>query len=167
VVDSELRWHVVRRAAVLGELDEAAVDRELSADRTASGQLQAEAAVASLPDPVTKRRSWDTLVGGTATNAQVRAIGGGFWQRRQGDLLRPYVDRYLEVLPALWRDLSPQLAGSLTLHLFPGTLVEQEVVDRVGALLAQDDLPAGLRRVVLEQHDDLRRALAVQRASGG
>jgi aminopeptidase N len=167
VVDSELRWHVVRRAAVLGELDEAAVDRELAADRTASGQLQAEAAVASLPDPVRKQHSWDTLVGGKATNAQVRAIGGGFWQRRQGDLLRPYVDRYLEVLPSLWRDLSPQLAGSLTLHLFPATLVEPDVVERVGALLAQDGLPAGLRRVVLEQHDDLRRALAAQEASGG
>ncbi|MCW2599159.1 MAG: aminopeptidase [Frankiales bacterium] len=167
VVDSELRWHVVRRAAVLGELDEAAVERELAADRTASGQLQAEAALASLPDPVTKQRSWDTLIGGKATNAQVRAIGGGFWQRQQPLLLRPYVDRYLDVLPGLWRDRSPQLAGSLTLHLFPSTLIEPDVAKRVGAVLHREDLPAGLRRVVLEQHDDLCRGLAAQARSGG
>jgi aminopeptidase N len=165
-VDNELRWHVVRRAAVLGALDEAAIGRELASDPTASGQLQAEAALAALPDAETKLRSWDRAVGGTATNAQVRAIGGAFWQRRQHDLVRPYLDRYLDVLPRLWRDLSPQLAGSLTLQLFPSTLVEPEVVERVAAVLAQrEHLPAGLCRVVLEQHDDLRRALHAQQVS--
>jgi aminopeptidase N len=167
VVDSELRWHVVRRAAALGALDEAAIERELAADRTASGQLQAHAAVAALPLAATKQRSWDLLTGGGATNAQVRALGGGFWQRRQSELLRPYVDAYLEVLPRVWDTLSPQLSASITHQGFPTTLVEADVAERVAGLLAQDDLPAGMRRVVLELHDDLRRALAAQQAAGG
>ena len=166
VVDNELRWHVVRRAAVLGALDEAAVGRELAADRTASGQLQAEAALAALPDEGTKRRSWDALVSGAVTNAQVRAIGGAFWQRRQSDLLRPYAARYLQVLPRLWSELSPQLAGSLTLQLFPSTLVEPDVIAGVDAFLDTDGLPAGLRRVLLEQCDDLRRAWRAQQGQG-
>jgi aminopeptidase N len=165
VVDNELRWHVVRRAAALGELEEADVDRELAADRTASGELQADAARASLPDAAAKQRAWDALAGGDVTNAQVRAMGGGFWQRHQSELLRPYVDRYLQVVTGLWDTLSPQLAGSLTQQLFPSSLIEQDVLDRVGALLGREDLPAGLRRVVLEAHDDLRRALQAQRAA--
>jgi aminopeptidase N len=162
VVDAELRWHVVRRAAALGQLDEAAIDRELAGDRTASGELQADAARAGLPDPAVKQRSWDALVGGAATNAQVRALGSGFWQRHQGELLRPYVDRYLAVLPQVWEALSAQQAQSITQQAFPVTLVEQDVLDRVERVLAQDGLPAGLRRVLLEQQDDLRRALHAQ-----
>ncbi len=164
VVDSELRWLVVRRAAVLGSLDAAAIGRELASDRTASGQLQAEAAIAALPDAATKARSWEVLVGGTATNAQVRAIGGAFWQRRQAHLLRSYADSYLDDLPGWWSRLSPQLAGSLTLQLFPATLIDQDVLTQVAGFLQTPDLPAGLRRVVLEQHDDLRRAWQAQQA---
>ncbi len=145
-------------------IDEDRIAVELAQDRTASGQLQAEAAIASLPVATSKHRTWAALVAGTVTNAQARAMGGGFWQRSQPDLLRPYVDRYLAALPAMWSDLSPQLAQSLTLHLFPSTLVEADVVARVGAVLERTDLPAGLRRVLLEQHDDLCRSLAAQAA---
>ncbi|MCU1593608.1 MAG: pepN [Frankiales bacterium] len=165
VMDSELRWHVIRRAAVLGELDDAAIERELAADRTASGELQAEAARASQPDPAAKAQSWQTLVSGSATNAQIRAIGAGFWQHGQADLLRPFVERYVEVLPQVWATHSPTLAGSVTQHAFPRSLVEPAVLARIGEVLAQEGHPAGLRRVVLEQHDDLRRALAAQEAA--
>ena len=167
VVDSELRWLVVRRAATLGVLDEAAVDRELAADVTASGEIQAGGARASLPDPAAKGRSWEALVSGDSTNAQVRAIGGGFWQREQRDLLRPYVGRYLEVLPGLWSGLTPVLASSISQQAFPSTLIEPEVLAQVGGVLAQDGHPAGLRRVVLELHDDLRRALAAHACGTG
>ena len=167
VVDSELRWHVVRRAAVLGDLDEDAIARELAADPTASGQLQAHGARAALPDAGAKERSWELLVSGEATNAQVRAIGGGFWQRGQDHLLRPYIDRYLTVLPRVWDTLSPMLASSITVQAFPASLLEHDVLDRVGRLLAQEGHPPGLRRIVLELHDDLRRALAAQAAAGG
>ncbi|MGZ6827273.1 MAG: aminopeptidase N, partial [Mycobacteriales bacterium] len=167
VVDSELRWHVVRRAAALGLLDEAAVEAELDRDRTASGELQAHGARAALPDAGSKRRSWDLLTGGEATNAQVRAVGGGFWQRRQQELLRPYAQAYVDVLPRVWEQSSAQLATSITAQAFPVSLVEPEVAARVEALLGTPGLPDGMRRVLLEQHDDLRRALAAQAAAGG
>jgi aminopeptidase N len=165
VIDSELRWHVVCRAAALGVLDEAAIERELAADQTASGQLQADAALASLPDPVAKQRSWDLLVGGAATNAQVRAIGGGFWQREQADLLRPYAAKSLEVLPGIWQTQSPMLARWITLNAFPASLVERDVLDRFDAFLSREDLHAGLRRVVIELVDDLRRSLGAQQSA--
>ncbi len=164
VVDRELRWHVVRRAAVLGALGEQEIALELVEDRTASGQVRAEAAIAALPDAGSKARSWEVLVGGTATNSQARHLGQAFWQHGQDALLAPYVDAYLEVVPQLWERLSPQLASSLSVSLFPSTLVREDVLDRVDALLARDDLPPGLRRALLEQGDDLRRALAARAA---
>ena len=88
-------------------------------------------------------------------------MGGAFWQRGQAELGERYVDRYLSAVPGFWRDLSPILAQYLTLFLFPTTLVRPDVAERVRALLAED-LPAGARRVLLEQLDDLERALRAQ-----
>jgi aminopeptidase N len=164
VVDAELRWHVVRRSAALGLLGEDDVAQELARDRTASGQLQAEAALAALPDAEVKRRTWQALAGGGVTTAQARMMGAGFWQRGQEELLRPYVAAYLSALDGWWSRLSPQLAQILTQHVFPVSLVSAEVVAQVEAVLDGEDLhPAG-RRVVLEQLDDLRRALRARSA---
>ena len=164
VVDTGLRWHVVRRAAALGMLDEAELERELAGDATASGQLEVEAARVGRPAVDVKTQAWQALVGGDLTNAQARAEGRAFWQREQAELLRPYVERYVDVVRTLWSELSPQLAESLTSSLFPSTLIEQGVHDRIASLLRDSDLPAGLRRIVLEQLDDLWRALAAQQA---
>ena len=158
-VDSELRWHVVERAAALGLLDTDAVGRELSADQTASGQLHAEAALAGMPDAAVKERTWLALTGGKATNAQARAMGRAFWQSDQDALLEPYVDRYVAEVTDLWERSSAQLAGSLAQHLLPSTLVRPDVLARLDALLGRDELPVGLRRVVLESRDDLARAV--------
>jgi aminopeptidase N len=162
VVDAQLRWHVVRRAAVLGALDEDDIALELARDRTASGQLQAEAALASLPDPAVKERTWQALVSGTATNAQVRTMGGAFWQLGQEELLEGYVERFASAVPGFWAELSPTLAQVLTHVLFPATLVREDVVERVSVLL-DGDLRTGCRRVLLEQRDDLQRALRARR----
>jgi hypothetical protein len=67
-------------------------------------------------------------------------------------------------VPQLWQSLSPTLAASLTLQLFPSTLPRQDVLDRVSQLLERDDLHPGARRVVLEARDDLRRALHARQA---
>ncbi|HUR50746.1 MAG TPA: aminopeptidase N [Mycobacteriales bacterium] len=162
-VDAELRWHVVRRLAARGLIGEEQVGEELARDRTASGQLQAEAALAALPDPEVKERSWQALVGGRVTTAQARTMGGAFWQRGQQEVGEPYVERYVSAVPGFWKDLSPTLAQFLTQFLFPAQLVRDDVVDRVSDLLSED-LHAGCRRVLLEQRDDLQRALRAQQS---
>ncbi len=64
----------------------------------------------------------------------------------------------MQAAPALWRERSPYMAQSLSRLLFPATLVEDAVVSRLDALL-DGHHPAGLRRVLLEQRDDLLRAV--------
>ena len=93
------------------------------------------------------------------------AIGAGFWQHGQDALLRAYVEPYAAVVPRLWSRLSPVLAMSLTARMFPSTLVTPDVLALTAQLLDDPALPAGARRVVLEQHDDLRRALHAQQSA--
>ena len=161
-VDTELRWTLVTALARLGRLDEAAVDAELARDATAAGQRSAATARAALPDPAAKERAWSAAVGDLSlSNAQSHALARGVWQVGQDDLLEPYVDRYVAELPDLWGTRTPEVVGRLTELLFPATLVRQDVLDRTEPLLDARH-PAGLRRLVAEQRDDLRRALAAR-----
>ncbi len=163
VVDTELRWHLVECLAAVGELDEARIDAELARDDTAAGRLHALTARAALPTTPAKQRAWEQVTCDDAlSNHETAAVASGFWRHGQDDLLRPWVERYVAELPTLWDARTPQVAGTLAQQLFPATLVEQEVHDRTAAL-EQGDHPAGLRRYVAEQRDDLRRALAARR----
>jgi len=162
VVDTELRWHLVECLAALGALDDAAVAAELAGDDTAAGRLHALTAQAALPSAPAKERAWERVTGGTAlSNHETAAVAGGFWRYGQDDLLRPYVERYVAELPALWAARTPQVAGTLAQRLFPSTLVEPDVHDRTSAL-ERGELPAGLRRYAAESRHDLRRALTAR-----
>jgi len=164
VVDHDLRWHLLVRLAALGAAGEDDVAAELAGDRTASGEQHAAQAGAARRDPQAKAAAWDELLGdGELSNSRARALGSGFWQLGQDALLRPYVDRYAAEVAGLWERRSPALATSIARLLFPATLVEQSVLDATGALL-DGDLPAGLRRVLLEERDELSRALQARRA---
>jgi aminopeptidase N len=170
-VDTELRWHVVRRLAVRGPLSAADVAQELARDATAAGQRHADYALAARPDPVAKEAAWTAAMSDSAlSNHATEARARGFWQLGQEDLCRPYAERYFREIEAAWQARSPQVAKSLATYLYPGVLVEQAILDRTDAFLAEDVTP-GLRRVVLERRDELRRALAARvlsrRGSGG
>ena len=166
-VDTALRWWVLRRLSVLGQVDSARLADELTRDPSATGQHHAEWARAARPDPASKAEVWRAVTEGPCSTAQVRAFGGGFWQPGQDALLEPYVDRYLAVVPGLWSRDTPQTARFATMLLYPATLVRQDVLDRTDALLGLPGLANGARRVVLEQRDDLARALRARTAAAG
>ncbi|MDT7573052.1 MAG: aminopeptidase [Actinomycetota bacterium] len=161
-LDTELRWHVLRRLAVLGTATDADVGAELARDSTAAGERHAEFARAARPDADAKSAAWTRATeDGSLSNHQTEALASGFWQLEQVELCRPYVDRYFAQIPGVWEARTPQVAQALANALYPGVVVEQDVLDRTDAFLA-GDLPAGLRRVVLERADDLRRAVAAR-----
>ncbi len=158
-VDTDLRWTVVKALARLGQVDEAVVDAELAGDTTAAGVRSALTARAALPDAAVKARAWEQAVAAEGmSNHEVHALAGGFWQVGQEALLQPYVERFVAEAPGLWERLSPEVVGRLTALLFPSTLVTQEVLDATAPLLDERH-PAGLRRYVAEERDDLARAL--------
>ena len=162
-VDTELRWLVVRRLAALGALDEADIDAELDRDRTSAGERHADFARAARPDAAAKAAAWRAVTDDAdIANHRARALARGYWQRGQDDLLADWVPAYFDVIPELWRERSPQIAETLARYLFPATVVTDDVIHRADRFL-RGDVPAGLRRVVLEAQDDLRRAVAAQR----
>jgi aminopeptidase N len=159
-VDTDLRWHLLRRLAALGLAGDAEVEDELRRDPTAAGQRQAAAARASRPTQEAKAEAWRVAVEDETTpNALQSAVIGGFVQPEQQDLLRAWVEPYFDCLAEVWRTRTPEMAQTIGVGLYPAAVVDQAVVDRTDRHLASEDLPPAVRRVLLEGRDGVLRCL--------
>ncbi|MEU5905215.1 aminopeptidase N [Micromonospora sp. NPDC047527] len=164
-VDAELRWSVLRRLVVLGAAGEAEVAAEAAADPSSAGAERAARCRAALPDPAAKQAAWEVIVGGAElSNRLLEATAEGFWQPEQAELTAAYVERYFAEMPAAARRRTPWTADRVAKLAFPHYAVAQPTREATAALLARDDLTPGLRRVVTDADDDLRRALVARTA---
>ncbi|MBQ0981146.1 aminopeptidase N [Micromonospora sp. M61] len=164
-VDAELRWAVLRRLVVLGAAGEAEIAIEAAADNSSTGAERAARCRAALPDPAAKQAAWEIIVRDTELSSRpLEATAEGFWQPEQAELTAAYVDRYFADMPAAARRRTPWTADRVAALAFPRYAVAQPTREAAAALLARDDLTPGLRRVVTDADDDLRRALVARTA---
>ncbi|MGN9809089.1 aminopeptidase N [Micromonospora sp. BQ11] len=164
-VDTELRWSVLRRLVVLGAAGEPEIAAEAAADPSAAGAERAAGCRAALPDAAAKQAAWQIVVADTTlSNRLVEATAGGFWQPEQAELTAAYVSRYFDDMPAAARARTPWVADRVAGLAFPRYAVAQTTREAAAALLARDDVTPGLRRVVTDAADDLRRALVARTA---
>jgi aminopeptidase N len=165
VVDTELRWLVLRRLAALGRADADRLDEELRRDPTAAGERQHAAALAARPLADAKDQAFAVLTDQPElTNDLARAVADGFWQRGQEELSRPWAARYFAALAGIWARRGPALAQQITRLLYP-RLDEPETLALTDDFLADPELPPGCRRIVLERRDDIARALRATTAT--
>ncbi|MEU9729858.1 aminopeptidase N [Streptomyces sp. NPDC048002] len=164
-LDPDLRWRILSRLAVLGETDEAAIAAELASDPSATGQEGAARCRAALPDPESKARAWDAMFNGDSlSNYLLTATAQGFWQPEQAELLQPYVARFYEDAVAVADRRGPAIADVLGRWAFPVHAVDPETLRLGEATLKNGDLIPALRRKLVDQLDDLGRALRVRQA---
>jgi aminopeptidase N len=170
VVDTDLRWHIVATLAASGAAGRELIDAELERDPTDIGRRRAAGAAASIPDPAAKREAWERVTrDGELPLATLQAIMGGFHRPGQDELMRPYIDPYVELLPAIWKERSTEVAMAMTGGLYPSWIVADEVVDAAGRALAAG-LPSIADRILLENRDRTLRAMrarAADAAAGG
>ncbi|MEV6565199.1 aminopeptidase N [Streptomyces kronopolitis] len=170
-LDPELRWRILARLATLGAAPTGAIDAELTRDPGATGREGAARCRAALPDPAAKQAAWDALftTDGDAVLSTYLfvATANGFWAPEQHELLRPYVARYFAEVPALAAARGPALAAAAGRRAFPTTFVEDETLRLGEACLTDGDPTSALRRKLVDQLDDLRRALRIRAAADG
>ena len=163
-IDSELRWLLLRRLAVLGAAGDAAIAAELERDPTSQGAEWAAAARASLPKAEAKAAAWSAIIEPDRLSyAMLRATTAHFWHAEQLELCAPYVEPYLAAVPGIWRTRSAEVPWQITDAMFPTLLVSNETVGLVDHALATDvdDAP---RRLLIEGRADLVRALRAREA---
>ncbi|MFE4909994.1 aminopeptidase N [Streptomyces sp. NPDC056652] len=165
-LDPELRWRVLTRLAVLGAVDPAAIDAELARDPSATGQEGAARCHAALPDPGAKARAWARLFeSDDLSNYLFTATAQGFWQPEQATLVREYVPRYYTDAVALADRRGPAIAEAAGRYAFPLYAVDEESLRLGRKCLDGAEMIPALRRKLVDQLDDLHRALRVRTAS--
>jgi aminopeptidase N len=167
VVDHDLRWHAVVQTAHRGAIGEDEIAQEHARDRTDEGARHATTARAAQPLAAAKEQAWAVARDHAQPLALRRAACGGLHQYDQVELLRPFVDRYVEELPAMWADRHRQESIDLTERLFPVAVIEEATLAAIEPVLTFSSVPDAGKRLVIEQLDNLRRALrtrAIDRA---
>ncbi|WP_019885421.1 aminopeptidase N [Streptomyces purpureus] len=162
-LDHELRWRILGRLAVLGATDEAAIAAELARDPSATGQEGAARCRAALPTPEAKAAAWSRLFDTDhLSNYLFTAVAQGFWQPEQAELVRQYVPRFYPDAIALAARRGPAIAEAAGRYAFPVHAVDADSLHTGEQHLTNDDLTPALRRKLVDQLDDLRRALHVR-----
>ncbi|GGU56349.1 aminopeptidase [Streptomyces albospinus] len=163
-VDQELRWAFLLPLAAHGVADASVIAAELARDDTASGKRHQVRCLAARPAGGVKAQAWADVVESDAlSNALVEATISGFAQPAQRELLAPYTPRYFAAIERIWQERSIEIAMSVVRGLFPSWQVDRATLAAADAWLAEHAKAApALRRLVLEERDDLARALRAQ-----
>jgi aminopeptidase N len=162
-VDTDLRWELLHGLARHGRADDGTIDDELDRDPTISGQESAAAARAAMPTAQAKASAWELAVErDDVPNETMRSVAIAFLQAGQADVLRPYVQRFLDVAEDIWERRGVHRASTVLTYMFPTVLADQETLDATDAWLARTEANPAARRLVGEGRDDLARALAAQ-----
>ncbi|MFP1623809.1 aminopeptidase N [Streptomyces sp. 5K101] len=164
-LDPELRWRILTRLAVLGAVGEKEIAAELDRDPSAMGQEGAARCRAALPTAEAKAAAWSRLFeSDDLSNYLFTATAQGFWQPEQAALVREYVPRYYPDAVALAARRGPAIAEAAGRYAFPLHAVDAEAL-ALGEECLRDASPIpALRRKLVDQLDDLNRALRIRGA---
>ena len=169
VVDTDLRWTILRRLVATGRSDAPVIEAELARDDTAAGRLNAATCRAAIPTVQAKAAAWDACLHDTSLpNHMLAATIAGIGIPEHRELMRPHVEEYFEALPSVWAERTHEIAQEITLGLFPHALVDTETVERTDAALhGVQEIPSGARRLLSEGRDGILRALRCQQRDAG
>ncbi len=161
-VDQDMRWSIATRFVGYGLPGAGArITAEAERDPSDRGQRARLRAETSVPDAAVKATAWEKFLGdGYGSFHLTRAAMEGFNWTCQRNLLDPYVEKFFQAVPGVFRRDDITFAEDYFGALFPGYRIETATLERSERLLAEirDDMPA-LARVIRETNDDLSRAI--------
>ena len=170
-IDTDLRWRIVTALAAGGHIDADGshtpfIDAEAMRDPTAAGKRHAATAAAARPQAEVKQRAWrEVIEDDTLPNATARAIVTGWAQPGQGDVLKPFTATYFQAIGGLWERRSSEVAQTVVVGLYPSWDVSTAGLAAADKFLG-GELPAALRRLVLEGRAGVERAVRARAFDG-
>jgi aminopeptidase N len=161
--DVDLHWRTLVRQAEIGTVQEEEIEQLLESDPDPDAWVRAVNVRAARPSEEDKATVWQTMVEDRKIPvSSVALVARGFWRPGQDDLLRPYVGRYLELLPHLHE--SGMIAAMVYTHnLFPRFAAEEGFLEE--ALAGSRGAAPVVSKTVVENVDELRRMLRSRGAS--
>jgi aminopeptidase N len=153
--DLDLQWYVLQRRAELGEVETHALQALQERDLDPDAWVRALCARASSPFAELKEEAWTAMVERTVPIETSGPLAAAFWQPGQEDVLAPYAERYLKVLPTLHEGgMIPAL--TLSKVLFPVFAIDEEWVRRAREMGATQCAPVVVSGLTERSEEVLR-----------
>ncbi|MFI5688079.1 aminopeptidase N [Streptomyces sp. NPDC051636] len=155
--DVDLRWRALVREAELGGDVSCDAALLLERDPDPDAWVRALTVRAALPDPAAKAEVWQKLAVDRAVPVStVAQVAAAFWRPAQDDLLAPYTQGYLDLIPDLHQGgMIP--AMTFTSHLFPPHAIDSAYVEK--ARQRSHEAAPVVRNTLLERSDAVSRML--------
>jgi aminopeptidase N len=161
-IDQDVRWTLITALARNGR-ESGRIEAELEKDNTISGQENAAAARAARPGAEAKAEAWELAIHrDDVPNETQRGIVLAFQVPGQDEVLKPYVEKYLEMAETIWEEKGTQRASTALEYIFPRQLASQDLLDRIDAWLETSSANPAAKRYVNEGRADVARYLAGQ-----
>ncbi|WP_030938183.1 aminopeptidase N [Streptomyces sp. NRRL S-646] len=155
--DVDLHWRTLVRAAELGKDVSSEAALLLERDPDPDAWIRALTVRAAVPDAAAKAEVWQQLVvDRTVPVSGVGQVAAAFWRPAQDDLLSPYTQRYLEVIPHLHQGGMIPAMG-FTSHLFPPHAIDSGYIETAQQISAE--AAPVVRNTLLERSDTVHRML--------
>jgi aminopeptidase N len=164
-IDTDLRWRIVTALAAAGDIDADGpatpfIDAEVQRDPTAAGQRFGAQAAAARPQAAVKESAWIAVTeDDSLANITARSIITGFVRPGQAELLKPFGARYFAAIRGIWERRSSEVAQTVVVGLYPSWDISDDGIAAADKFLADPELPAALRRLVLEGRAGIERSL--------
>jgi aminopeptidase N len=140
------------------------IDAEVQRDPTAAAKRHGAQAATARPQLQVKEAAWTTVVeDDTLANITARAIIAGIAPPAQHELLKPFTARYFEAISGVWARRSSEVAQTVVIGLYPHWDISDDGIAAADRFLSDPDVPAALRRLVLEGQAGVKRSLRARR----
>ncbi|GAA1348101.1 aminopeptidase N [Falsarthrobacter nasiphocae] len=165
-LDSDLKWTLLQALVASGAAGEAEIASMLESDNTANGALAAAQARAAVPGSEAKKATMDLLfTDRSIPNLTLRMAAMGFQSGLDTQAHRELVDEFFSRAREIKGKLSHEVTQTLVRGLYPSRVVSRTALDASAAFIASlGEEDAAIKRMVVESHDGLARALRVQEA---
>ena len=167
-IDQEKRWNVIARLMACGHTEaETLFSNEKELDKSDLGLKKAFMVQASRPDSAEKESCWQTFTEESSRSTDFLRYGmKGFHWHMQKDLLTPFADRFFEAVEKIYTERDVHYAEAFGHYLFPHWHQTPDMLRKIETFLDKKDsdggeLPALLRKLLIEQADDLKRILPI------
>ncbi len=167
-IDQEKRWNIIARLMACGHSEaENLFSKEQELDKSDLGLKKAFMVQASRPDSAEKETCWQAFTEQSSRSTDFLRYGmKGFHWRMQKDLLAPYVDRFFDAMEKVYSERDVHYAEAFGHILFPTWRQTPDMIEKIETFLDEKgknggDLPALLRKMLIEQADDLKRVLPI------
>ncbi len=165
-LDPELSWAIASRLSGL-TADEAPIEAQLAADRSASAEQHAARARAALPTAAAKEAAWRLLMQPSSASAyQVYAAAEGFFRPDQTELAADYVRRFFAEIGGTAEFRTGWALARVASLAYPYLSATEETLALAERTLAEQTLADPVRRSLVDGTDQLRRAVRSRREFG-